>query len=194
MIDPTDSSFPLFRRSSLQKTNFLPKMVDSTYREMRCMIITCILSTDMGSHFQLMAKLEQRLSSLDMMQTADRQLLMEVLVHAGETSARVCYVETYSAIHTHFAADLSNGDKFNRTCTLHMLLSISISLSSSLLFSVQLFTNPTCDSGETMGTVIQMVSSCLAGVLPTRRSRGRGRHTSRAIHGPQKVLSGEEHS
>lgn len=66
---------------------FLPKLTDAAYRELRNIVITAIMGTDMQQHFGMMAKLESRLAStLDVRQAAERLFLVEVLVHAADVS------------------------------------------------------------------------------------------------------------
>lgn len=70
-------------------TSFFPPLPESTYREMRNIIISCILATDMAVHFEKMAKLEQKVSSggaLENLPDADRLFLMEHLVHTADLS------------------------------------------------------------------------------------------------------------
>lgn len=68
--------------------NFLPKIPDAVYREIRQIIVSCILNTDMAVHFEHMSKLEQKVAGgkMDSRQAADRLFILECLVHAADLS------------------------------------------------------------------------------------------------------------
>lgn len=99
-------AFDLLRRPSC---DFLRGASASVRKQMRDIIITCILGTDMGQHFSLMSKLEARAASHG---AIDKAMLLEALVHAADLSNvckpwELCY-KWSSAIASEF---FSEGDK-----------------------------------------------------------------------------------
>ena len=80
-------------------SHFLEKMSFAEFRAFRRVVIQSILSTDMAVHFDLckqFSQLESDLSNFNQTREADRQLLMNLVVHSSDLSGQVMDISVAS--------------------------------------------------------------------------------------------------
>lgn len=79
----------VFRIASLPNCNIFSGLSRNEFRELRNSVISCILATDMSRHVALAARFSEKVaasSKFDRARREDRQLLLNVLLHAADLS------------------------------------------------------------------------------------------------------------
>ena len=71
-----------------EETNIIAGLSESDYREFRRIIISAIMATDMGSHFEIVSRFKTRLADLRSTEInqSDKMLIMNTFLHAADVS------------------------------------------------------------------------------------------------------------
>jgi len=76
----------LFRMLKNPEVNILANLESDTFRQVRKVIIACILSTDMAKHFEYVSKLEERMDPYNRESFEDRSFIMQIVIKAADIS------------------------------------------------------------------------------------------------------------
>jgi hypothetical protein len=71
-----------------EETNILTGLSETDYREFRRTVISAIMATDMGSHFEIVSRFKTRMRDLRVtaVNQSDKPLIMNTFLHAADVS------------------------------------------------------------------------------------------------------------